>query len=304
MAAIPSGPARRRLPPPQHSQSFGFRYMKDVLIERHASDLLPAGFDPIEAMRILTEYLRTLEISYNELVNKSTVNQRQMEAALRAANKANDDLEQEKERLTRDLLALSSQVEDLENHLNTANHKLANFEKQSKKLYRDNEELENKLAKKENDNSFYLGEVERLRHDYEVVSSNVASVNNRADELERRLAAERNQILTSEKECRRLGSLLSESQSKVAILDQKLQEQEMGHMDDVRKLGEKMASDTKHEVSLLKKRLKMAVTPELEDLEKLSREKLSAELASNLKALINRFISKLEQVGFDVTAAK
>jgi chromosome segregation ATPase len=255
-------------------------------------------------MRILTEYLRTLEISYNDLVNKSTINQRQMEAALRAANKTNDDLEQEKERLTRELMAISNQVEELENHLSTANHKLTNFEKQSKKLHRDNEELENKLIKKENDNNFYLAEVERLRHDYEIVSSNITSVNNRADELERRLAAERNQILTSEKECRRLASLLSESQSKTAILEQKLHEQEALHADDLKKLQDKMGSDAKHEVGLLRKRVKMAITPELEDMEKLSRDKLSAELASNLKALISRFISKLEQVGFDVTIAK
>jgi chromosome segregation ATPase len=278
--------------------------MKEEIIERHASDFLPSGFDPIEAMRILTEYLRTLEISYNELVNKSTLNQRNMDAALRAANKTNDDLEQEKERLTRDLMALSNQVEELENHLSTANHKLSNFEKQSKKLHRDNEELENKLAKKENDNSFYIAEVERLRHDYEAVNSSITSVNNRADELERRLAAERNQILTSEKECRRLSSLLSESQSKTQILEQKLLERDTVHGDEIKKLNEKMGADAKHEVGLLRKRVKMAITPELEDLEKLSRDKLSAELASNLKALISRFISKLEQVGFDVTTAK
>jgi chromosome segregation ATPase len=278
--------------------------MKEEIVERHASDFLPSGFDPIEAMRILTEYLRTLEISFNELVNKSTINQRNMDAALRAANKTNDDLEQEKERLTRDLMALSNQVEELENHLSTANHKLSNFEKQSKKLHRDNEELENKLAKKENDNSFYIAEVERLRHDFETVNSSITSVNNRADELERRLAAERNQILTSEKEGRRLSSLLSESQSKTQILEQKLLERDTVHSDEIKKLNEKMGADAKHEVGLLRKRVKMAITPELEDLEKLSRDKLSAELASNLKALISRFISKLEQVGFDVTTAK
>ena len=278
--------------------------MKEEILERHASDFLPSGFDPIDAMRILTEYMRTLEINYNELVNKSTNNQRQMEAALRVSSKALDDLEQEKERLTRDLMALSNQVEELENHLSTANHKLTNFEKQSKKLHRSNEELETKLAKKENDNSFYLAEVERLRHDFETVSSSVTSVNNRADDLERRLAAERNQILTNERECRRLSSLLSESQSKTAILEQKLQERDILHEDEVKKLNEKMGADAKHEVGLLRKRVKMAVTPELEDLEKLSGDKLSAELASNLKALISRFISKLEQVGFDVTTTK
>jgi hypothetical protein len=36
------------------------------------------------------------------------------------------------------------------------------------------------------------------------------------------------------------------------------------------------------------------------DLERLANDKPSAELASNLKALLGRFISKLEQVGFEL----
>jgi hypothetical protein len=41
----------------------------------------------------------------------------------------------------------------------------------------------------------------------------------------------------------------------------------------------------------------MAIGPEMEDMEHLSKEKLSTELASNLKALMSRFVSKLQQVG-------
>jgi chromosome segregation ATPase len=274
--------------------------MKEDFIERQASDFLPSGFDPIESLRILTDYVRTLELAFNELNQKSGLSQRQMDAALRGAKKANDDLEQEKERLTRDLISLSNQVEELENHLVTSNQKLTNFEKQSKKLYRDNIELETSLTKKENDNNFYLAEVERLRHDFELVSGNVVSINTRADDLERKLATERNLTMTHEKETRRLSSLLSEAQSKNVILENKLIEQDKVHSEEIKKISEKIGTDAKHEVSLLKKRLKMAITPELEDLEKLSRDKLSAELASNLKALMGRFISKLEQVGFEV----
>ena len=107
--------------------------------------------------------------------------------------------------------------------------------------------------------------------------------------------------MTAEKESRRLASLLSEAQSKNAILEQKMTELEATHLDEIKRLTEKIGQDAKHEVGLLKKRLKMAITPELEDFEKLSPEKLSAELASNLKALIGRLLSKIGQVGFDVS---
>jgi chromosome segregation ATPase len=271
--------------------------MKDESIDRQASDLLPAGFDPLESLRILTDYVRNLEVAYNDLVKKSVLHQRQIEANLRVASKSCDDLEQEKDRLTKDLLQLSGQVEELESILVTANQKIMNYDKQSKKLYRDNEELETQLMKKENDCNFYLLENDRLTKDYESMSSNMASVNNRVDDLERKLVAERNSTLTQEKEVRRLSSLLSESQSKNTLLEQKMEEAIGHYQEEIKKLNDKLGADAKHELSLLKKRVKMAIGPELEDMEYLSKEKLSTELASNLKALMSRFISKLQQAG-------
>ncbi|MDR0620635.1 MAG: hypothetical protein LBJ61_01965 [Deltaproteobacteria bacterium] len=271
--------------------------MKDENIDRQASDLLPAGFDPLESMRILTDYLRNLETAYNELVKKSVLNQRQIEANLRVVSKSCEDLEQEKDRLTKDLMHLSGQVEELESILVTANQKIMNYDKQSKKFHRDNEDLENRLMKKENDCNFYMSENERLTKDYESMSSNLSSVNNRVDDLERKLVTEKNFTLTQEKEVRRLSSLLSESQSKNALLEQKLDEAAGHYQEEVKKLNDKLGADAKHELSLLRKRVKMAIGPEMEDLELLSKEKLSTELASNLKALMSRFISKLQQVG-------
>jgi chromosome segregation ATPase len=271
--------------------------MKDDSLDRQASDLLPAGFDPLDSLRILTDYLRNLEVAYNELIKNSVLHQRQIEANLRVASKTCEDLEQEKERLTRDLIHLSNQVEELESLLVTANQKIMNYDKQSKKLYRDNEELENKFLKKENDCNFYQTENDRLTKDYESMSSNLASINNRVDDLERKLVAERNSTLTQEKEARRLSSLLSESLSKNKLLEDKLAEAASHFQEEVKKLNDKLGAEAKHELSLVRKRVKMAIGPELDELDKLSKEKLSAELASNLRALISRFISKLQQVG-------
>jgi chromosome segregation ATPase len=271
--------------------------MKDESIDRQASDLLPAGFDPLESMRILTDYLRNLELAYNDLVKKSVLSHRQTEANLRSATKNCDDLEQEKDRLTKDLIQLSGQVEELESLLVSVNQKIMNYDKQSKKLHRENEDLENRLLQKENDCNFYKSENDRLTKDYEAMSSNLSSVNTRVDDLERKLVSEKNSTLTQEKEVRRLSSLLSEAQSKNQLVEQKMVEATYHYQDEVKKLNDKLGSDAKHEMTLLRKRVKMAIGPELDDLDHLSKEKLSTELASNLKALMSRFISKLQQIG-------
>jgi chromosome segregation ATPase len=273
--------------------------MSEQNAEQQANEFLPAGFDPIQAMRILTDYLITLESTYNEFQKKASNRQRQADASIRALTKQRDDLEQEKERLTRDLLHLTAQAEELESSLLTANQKVISFEKMMKKLHRDNESMEGVLSQKENDNNFLQAEVDRLSKDFDSTNSNLMGMTSRLDDLERKLATARTQASVQEKEHRHLSSSLSESHGKIAILENKIAEEQGRHAEEIKKLQERLNSDSKHEANLLKKRVRTALAPELQDLERLSREKPSNELASNLKALINRFISKLEQVGFE-----
>ncbi|MDR2340545.1 MAG: hypothetical protein LBF40_10525 [Deltaproteobacteria bacterium] len=273
--------------------------MSDIKVDQQATDFLPAGFDPIQSMRILTDYLISLESSYNEYQKKSSNQQRQSETSIRTLTKQRDDLEQEKERLTRDLLHLTAQVEELESSLLTANQKVIGFEKQMKKLHRDNESMESVLNQKENDNNFLQGEVDRLSKDFDNTNSSLIGMTSRLDDLERKLATARTHATVQEKEIRHLTLSLSESQGKITIMESKMAEDQARHQEEVKKLQERLNSDSKHEANLLKKRVRTAVGPELRDLEQLSREKPSNELASNLKALIGRLISKLEQVGFE-----
>ncbi|MDR2611592.1 MAG: hypothetical protein LBG06_01670 [Deltaproteobacteria bacterium] len=274
--------------------------MPDVKPEQQANDFLPAGFDPIQSMRILTDYLITLESSYNDFQKRVAAQQRQAEATIRSITKARDDLDAEKERLTRDLLVITSQVEELESSLLTANQKVMNYEKLYKKLVRDNEAMEAILAKKENDNHFLQAEVERLTKDYESSNSNLLGINSRMEELERKLAAERTHTSVQEKEVRQLSSSLYEAQGKNKILEKRIMDQEARESEEVKKLSERVDSNAKHELNLLRKRVRTALGPEVQDLAKYENDKDSAELASNLKALMSRFIAKLEQVGFDV----
>ncbi|MDR1578620.1 MAG: hypothetical protein LBT86_10430 [Deltaproteobacteria bacterium] len=274
--------------------------VSDLSQDKQASDLLPVGFDPHQSIRIIGEYLRSLEMIYTDLRKKSIIQHRQSDASLRATTKAKEDLEQERERLTKDLISLTSQLEEMESALLTASQKVSSYEKQVKKLHRDNEELENKLIQKENDNNFLQSEMGRLSSDFESVNSNLINMGNRVDGLERKLATERSQTMTQEKENRRLTSSLLEAQGKNQILESKLVELAAKHAEEMKKISDRYSADSKHEVTLLKKRVKTAVTPELNDLEKLSVEKLSSELASNLRALINRLLSKLQQAGVEL----
>ncbi|MDR2945910.1 MAG: hypothetical protein LBV79_04090 [Candidatus Adiutrix sp.] len=267
---------------------------------RHAGDLLPAGFDPHDAMRILTAYLLNLETSYNDFKKSSGARQRNLESEYRALTKTKDDQKQELDRLHADLLDLTNTLEDQESQLSTASQKMLNYEKQFKKLHRENSELTNKLTQKENDADFYRQELERNARETETLTSSFQMANMRIDELERRLAVERETGTMQEKENRRLSLMVSESQNKVQITERKLEEAVVKYSEEIKRLTDRSNADAQHEVSLLRKRARSSVAPEMREMEKLMNSKLSIESASNLKALLSRLLSKLEQAGLEL----
>jgi chromosome segregation ATPase len=268
--------------------------------ERQISDLLPAGFDPHQAMRILADYLRSLEASFEELKKTSAAEKRNLLSEQRTLLKTCEDQQQQIDRLTNDLMDLTNTMEEQESQLATANQKVANYEKQSKKLHRENSDLTNRLTQKENDANFFHQELERCRSESEHAFNSLNSANNKLEELERRLAAERETAAAHEKEARRLTLDLSESQGKNLIIERKLEDTVIKYGDEIKRLNERLNADAQHEAALLKKRVRSSLAPEIRDLEKMSADKLSIEAASNLKALLGRFIAKLEQAGIDL----
>ncbi|UQZ89184.1 hypothetical protein C4J81_08225 [Deltaproteobacteria bacterium Smac51] len=275
--------------------------MKDILKEeRHLEDFLPAGFDPHQAMRVLSDYIRNIEATFDEVKKSAQFERRQLESEQRTLNKTKEDQRQEIERLTNDLMELTNTMEEQESLLSTANQKVANYETQFKKLHRENSELRSKLTQKENDADFFRQEMERSVQEAESSSASVASANNRLEELERKLAVERDVAANHEKEVRRLTLVLSESQGKIALTERKLEEVVGKYNEEIKRLTERSNADAHHEVNLLKKRVRSSVAPEMRDLEKLVVDKLSIETASNFKALLSRFVSKLEQAGLDL----
>lgn len=267
---------------------------------RHAGDLLPAGFDPHDAMRILSAYLLNLEASFDDFKKSANAKQRNLESEYRALSKTKDDQKQELERLHVDLLDLTNTLEEQESQISTSSQKMLNYEKQFKKLHRENSELTNKLTQKENDADFYRQELERSARENESLTSSMQMANMRVEELERRLAVERETSTMHEKEARRLGLVLSESQGKVGITERKLEEAVVKYSDEIRRLTDRANADAQHEVSLLRKRVRSSVAPEMREMEKLMGDKLSIETASNLKALLARLLSKLEQAGLEL----
>ncbi len=274
--------------------------MKDISDERHLEDFLPAGFDPHQAMRILTDYLRNIEAAFEELKKSSYSDRRQLESDLRTLTKVRDDQKQEIERLTADLMELTNTIEEQESLLSTANQKVANYETQFKKLHRETSDLRGKLTQQENDAAFFKQEMERAVQEAEAAAQTVVSANNRLDDLERKLAVERDVAATNEKEGRRLTLALSESHGKILLTERKMEEMIIKYNEEIKRLTERSNADAQHEVNLLKKRVRSSVSPEMRDLEKLMVDKLSIETASNFKALLSRFVSKLEQAGLEL----
>lgn len=278
--------------------------MNEQFEERQPGDTLPAGFDPHQAISILGDYIRNLENSFDELRKISLAEKKQFETDLRTFTKIKDDQQQEIERLTHDLLELTTALEENESSLVSANQKAITYENQLKKLHRDHAELQGRFTQKENDASFYKQELDRQVQEVESTATTISSLNKRVEEMERRLATERNSGLDHEKEARRLTLALSECQGKIQLMQKKIDDGENKYNEEIKRLGERMLSDAQHEANLLKKRVRSSVAPEMRDLEKIFSEKLSIEVASNLKALLSRMVSKLEQAGLEMTPDK
>jgi len=285
------------------------RHMSEHLVEdtvlgeehlRQLAELLPAGMDPVQAMTVLANYFQVLVKTFNDYRNAAGVGRRQLESDYRALNKTGEDQKQEMERLTSDLLELTNTLEEQESLLATANQKVANYEKQSKRLHRENSELTNKLTQKENDAIFFRQELDRSVQENEAGAALLATANSRIEELERRLSVEKETTLSHEKEARRLFLALSECQNKNAITERKMEEMVVKYNDELRRLTDRTSADAHHEVALLRKRIRSNAAPEIREFRQLQAAKPSLEMASNLKALMMRFLTKLEQAGLDL----
>lgn len=278
--------------------------MKDILTSeerlRQQGELLPPGFDPHQAMRTLARYMKNLEEAFEDYKKVASAERRQLDGEYRSLIKVRDDQRQEVERLTNDLMDLTNTFEEQESLLSTANQKVQSYEKQFKKLHRENSELGNKLTQKENDANFYRQELARSVQEVESLTAALQTANMRLEELERKLAVERETAIMHEKEARRLNLILSESQGKNAITERKLEESVVKYTDEIKRLNDRAAADALHEVNLLKKRVRSSMAPELRELDKLMNAKMNVEVASNLKALMIRMITKLEQAGLDL----
>ena len=267
---------------------------------RQLAGLLPAGLSPGQTMTILGNYLQALEKAFTDYRKTASQKRRQLEGDCRALNKISDDQKQELERLTSDLMELTGTLEEQESLLSTANQKVANYEKQFKRLNRENGELSNKLAQKENDAIFFRQELDRSIQETEAGASLLSTANIRIEELERRLVVERENALSHEKEVRRLAVTLSECQNKNAITERKMEEMVVKYNDEIKRLSDRTSSDAHHEIGLLRKRVRSNAAPEMREYRQLLTDKPTMETASNLKALMQRLLAKLEQAGLDL----
>ncbi|MDR2934404.1 MAG: hypothetical protein LBV70_00760 [Candidatus Adiutrix sp.] len=267
---------------------------------RQLADLLPTGLDPPQGLKLLCNYYLALDKTFNDYRKAAALWRRQMESDCRALNKANEEQKQEMERLTSDLLELTNTLEEQESLLSTANQKVVNYEKQFKRLHRENSEMTNALTQKENDAIFLRQELDRSVQENEAGTALLTTANSRINELERRLAVERENTLSHEKEVRRLTLALSESQNKNTITERKMEEMVVKYNDEIRRLTERSTADAHHEIALLRKRARSNAAPEMREFRQLVSAKPTLEMVSNLKALMLRFLAKLEQAGLDL----
>jgi hypothetical protein len=70
--------------------------------------------------------------------------------------------------------------------------------------------------------------------------------------------------------------------------------------DELRRLTERSNADAHHEIALLRKRARSNAAPEMREFRQIVAAKPTLEMVSNLKALMLRFLAKLEQAGLDL----
>ncbi len=267
---------------------------------RQLADLLPTGLAPGQAIKILSTYFQALDKTFNDYRKAANLWRRQMESDSRALSKLGEEQKQEIERLTSDLLDLTNTLEEHESLLSTANQKVASYEKQFKRLTRENSEMTNKLTQKENDALFFRQELDRSVQENEAGAALLATANNRINDLERRMAVERENTQNQEKEVRRLTLALSESQNKNAITERKMEEMVVKYNDEMRRISERSIADGQHAIALMRKQVRSSVAPEMREFRQLVSAKPSLEMVSTLKALLLRLLAKLEQAGLDL----
>ena len=267
---------------------------------RHLSDILPAGIEPYQTLKVLAEYLRSLEETYDESKKLFGADKKQMESDYRVLNKKKEDQKQELDRLTSDLMEVTSTLEDQDNMLVTANQKVSGYEKQFKKLNRETSELINKLTQRENDASFYRQELDRSIKENEQLVKKLQRATMKLEELERKMSVERETAVMHEKETRRLNLLVSESHNKVALTEKKMEDTVLRYSEEVRRLTDRMNSDAQHEVALLRKRVRSSVAPEMREMDQLMVARLNIDTANSLRALVGRLVTKLEQAGLNL----
>lgn len=267
---------------------------------RRITDLLPAGLDPYQTLKLLAEYVRSLEETFDESKKNAAAEKKQMESDYRVLKKKKEDQKQERDRLTADLMEVTNTLEDQDSVLATANQKVSGYEKQLKKLHRETNELANKLTQKENDASFYRQELERSVKENEQLLKKNQKVGLKVEELEQKLAVERETVALHDKEARRLHLMVSESQDKVGLTEQKMEDTVLRYSDEVRRLTDRMNADSQHEVALLRKRVRSSVAPEMHEMDQLMVARLNIDTANSLRSLVGRLVTKLEQAGLDL----
>ena len=267
---------------------------------RHLSDILPAGLEPYQTLKVLAEYLRSLEETYDESKKVYGAEKKKMESDYRVLNKKKEDQKQELDRLTADLMEVTNTLEDQDNMLVTANQKVSGYEKQLKKLHRESGEVTNKLTQKENDASFYRQELDRSIKENEHLTKKLQRATMKVEELERKMAVERETSVMHDKETRRLHLLVSESHEKVSLTEQKMEDTVLRYSEEVRRLTDRMNSDAQHEVALLRKRVRSSVAPEMREMDQLMVARLNVDTANSLRALVGRLVTKLEQAGLNL----
>jgi chromosome segregation ATPase len=270
--------------------------------------LVAKTYDPIArnffsrhpALSHLEDYVSNLDQELEKIKRESEDEIKRAQVELRHLRERIEETTQEIERLNRIRNGLETQIDALEGSLDEERKKNAIIDKQVRIMTKDLAEaraygrtVEEKLDLAEKKN-------QEIRVDLERLAAGKSRLESRLEDREKSLDEERRKALELDKQARRLSRTLLETQNKVEILDQKIEDNETKYQEQLKKLNQKMTHEIENEVRSFQNRIESCLSTEYKDYEKVETSKMTVQIGENLRHQMKMLFTRFSEMGIDL----
>ena len=93
---------------------------------------------------------------------------------------------------------------------------------------------------------------------------------------------------------------LLETQNKIEILDQKIDDNETKHQEQLKKLNQKMTHEIENELRSFQNRIESCLSTEYKDYEKIETAKMTVQIGENLRHQLKMLFTRFNEMGIEL----